>query len=255
MSTPAPDSDGDGGTNYCWDCGEPVTPEMEFCSNCGANLDGPTDTETTEKRSAAAVPHSRWYPYVFVGVVVAIAGFVAMTASSPGGVTTAGSAVAGWLLLVGYGTLAVAVYRDVTHVDRHTVRSPRRWFWTIGSILGGVNVVVVPTYVRLRTTWTGQSWVPRNPLRVATDDLVAFDLTRAPLTLSVFLFYNWLLWFVAPDLGSVLVSLISVWKVIGTSAFGGPMNYAITGYSAVGGVVSLLAAHGLVWKLVDRYGD
>ncbi|WP_424019188.1 zinc ribbon domain-containing protein [Halorientalis pallida] len=260
MVTPDPASGGDGATKYCWDCGDPVTEGMDFCSNCGANLDGPTDTGRTDPvedtGGSTVTTDSQWYTYIFVGIVTLTVGLFAYaaTASAAPTATSRGGALALLLTYTGVGILLVSVYKDTTHIARHSEWSPRRWFWTIGAFVGVVNYVVVAVYARRRADRTGQSWVPRNPLRGADDDLVSFDLPRISLTLLVFLFYNWVLWFAAPDLGSVLVGLISIWEVTGTTVLGSSTTYTITGYSPIGGVVSLLASYGLVWLAVTKYG-
>ena len=260
MSDPDTVSGGDAGTAYCWDCGEPVGRDAAFCQNCGADLSGPSDADPAESPeqngTATSMPDSDWYPYIFVGIVTLTVGLFFYTAAAAAAPTemSRGGAVAVVFTYTGIGILLLSVYRDTTHVTRHSEWSPRRWFWTIGAFVGAVNYVVVAVYARRRANRTGQSWVPRNPLRAAGDDLVGFDLPRVSLTLLVFLFYNWVLWFAAPDLGSVLVGLISIWDVTGTTVLGSSTTYTITGYSPIGGVVSLLASYGLVWLGATKYG-
>lgn len=61
---------------------------------------------------------------------------------------------------------------------------------------------------------------------------------------GLFVVYNAAMQSVAESADTVLVSFVTVWNVVGTSAaFDDSVSYSVEGYSAVGGVVSFLLAY------------
>jgi hypothetical protein len=156
---------------YCWNCGESVADKMNYCPNCRADLsdggDGYESEPVDQQQPQAERPTSGWYTYIFVGIGVIIIGLVGIYASE---VLATGATsledirfarqLQGIATLVAMGgafLTAFSVFKDATHLAQTSDWSPRRWVWTIGSFMGGINFLVIPAYLYLRKQRTNRS--------------------------------------------------------------------------------------------------
>jgi len=158
---------------YCWNCGNAITPEVNYCPACGVDTTVPQNDQEQPGHTpiqSQPMPSSPWYSYIFLGLMVMIFGYIGLGVG--GAVVSAATTVedietgrmiqnfSTIAMIAGFVLSAGAVYRDTGHVSRNSKWSPTRWLWTVGSFIGGLNVLVIAAYAHLRSQKTGRSWAP-----------------------------------------------------------------------------------------------
>jgi hypothetical protein len=150
---------------FCRSCGEAIKKKAEICPECGVRNEQSTSQDTvasnsqnTERKSTGSVSQQsdpapknashnpseystsvseNWHYGVGVSVAAWIVGFA----------TPEGSAIGGFLFLIGWILMPVSIYYDHQWVQSTRKWNPDRKLWIILSIIPLVNIIAGGAYL------------------------------------------------------------------------------------------------------------
>lgn len=146
------------GEIFCRSCGEAIKKEAEICPECGVRNQKATKSTSEQSRSSGSksqhdpsqyetnVSENWWYG-VLAGGALWILIFVGISFVPEGGPL---SAIFGFLALIAWAIMPVAVYYDSKYVRANSKWNPSSGLWIVGMLIWLVNIIAGIVYLYRR---------------------------------------------------------------------------------------------------------
>jgi len=148
---------------FCRSCGEAIKKEAEICPHCGVrNQAGTASSKQQNSSVQSTIQHdpsqyettvsNNWWYGVLAGTGLWIFVLIFASFEPTGGL----SALLGFLALIAWGLMPVAIFFDAKYVRANSQWNPNSALYIVGSLIWVVNIITGAVYVYRRHESLGE---------------------------------------------------------------------------------------------------